>query len=411
MIFRAFLGEPCPEARELEDGHLAPRRGAVQPGQRRDRGHRRRLPRPRAPHRRARAADEGRDGRCSRCCAIVGGVVQIPWVDARRRQVPRADVRRLDACTASRATACIAFGLVLGTVLGARRASRSPTASGSCSPGTSARVRERFAAAAPAVRQQVVLRRAHRPRRRAARAPWFGRFGQQTFERVFVNGVLVGGTTGVVQGRLGRRARAPDRLPARLRRAAAARRRRRRPLLPDPELVNADHLSILLWLAAVVARARRCSAARRRASRRCWARRRALVLAIVLLVRFDGGRGGLQFVTDETWISELGIHYKLGVDGLNLVPRRCSRRSCSAPATLWATLREWERPRLFYLWFGLAESGVLGALLAQDLALFVDLLRPDARPVLFLTGGWGARADRVCARRRSSSSTRSSARC
>jgi NADH-quinone oxidoreductase subunit L len=28
---------------------------------------------------------------------------------------------------------------------------------------------------------------------------WFGRFGQQTFERVFVDGTLVGGTTGVVR--------------------------------------------------------------------------------------------------------------------------------------------------------------------------------------------------------------------
>ena len=43
-----------------------------------------------------------------------------------------------------------------------------------------------------------------------------------------------------------------------------------------------------------------------------------LVLAVVLLFRFDGGQQGLQFVIDKTWISQLGIHYKLGVDGLNL---------------------------------------------------------------------------------------------
>jgi NADH-quinone oxidoreductase subunit L len=28
---------------------------------------------------------------------------------------------------------------------------------------------------------------------------WFGRFGQQTFERIFVNGTLVGGTSGIVR--------------------------------------------------------------------------------------------------------------------------------------------------------------------------------------------------------------------
>ena len=56
MIFRAFWGEPVPEARRARRGPPAPRRGAHEPRQRRGRGHRRRLPRPRAPHRRARAA-------------------------------------------------------------------------------------------------------------------------------------------------------------------------------------------------------------------------------------------------------------------------------------------------------------------------------------------------------------------
>ena len=42
-----------------------PRRGG-EPADRRARGHRRRLPRPRAPHRRAGAGDEDRDGRSSR---------------------------------------------------------------------------------------------------------------------------------------------------------------------------------------------------------------------------------------------------------------------------------------------------------------------------------------------------------
>ena len=61
------------------------------------------------------------------------------------------------------------------------------------------------------------------------RGAWVGRFGQQTFERVVVNGFFVGGTTGIVQGRLGRGARAAERLPARLRRPARAGHRRRSP--------------------------------------------------------------------------------------------------------------------------------------------------------------------------------------
>jgi NADH-quinone oxidoreductase subunit M len=52
-------------------------------------------------------------------------------------------------------------------------------------------------------------------------------------------------------------------------------------------------------------------------------------------------------------------------------------------------MSEWERPGLFFFWFGLAESGVLGALMAQDLALFVIFFDLMLVPFLFLTGSWG----------------------
>src|SRR3954468_7785339 len=114
----------------------------------------------------------------------------------------------------------------------------------------------------------------------------------------------------------------------------------------------------------------------------------ALVLAIVLVFRFDDGVAGLQFVTDETWIKELGIHYKLGVDGLNLFLILLAAVLFLA-STIWAAMSEWERPGLFFFWLGMAESGVLGALLAQDLALFVIFFDLMLVPFLFLTGSWG----------------------
>ena len=47
---------------------------------------------------------------------------------------------------------------------------------------------------------------------------WFGRFAQNSFERVFVNGVLIGGSDRARARRLGAGARHPERHPARLRR-------------------------------------------------------------------------------------------------------------------------------------------------------------------------------------------------
>jgi NADH-quinone oxidoreductase subunit M len=43
-----------------------------------------------------------------------------------------------------------------------------------------------------------------------------------------------------------------------------------------------------------------------------------LVYALVALFRFDQHAAGVQFVTDRSWIPELGIRYSLGIDGLNL---------------------------------------------------------------------------------------------
>ena len=40
--------------------------------------------------------------------------------------------------------------------------------------------------------------------------------------------------------------------------------------------------------------------------------------AVALIADFDRDAAGLQYATDDNWISELGIRYQLGVDGLNL---------------------------------------------------------------------------------------------
>ncbi len=118
-----------------------------------------------------------------------------------------------------------------------------------------------------------------------------------------------------------------------------------------------------------------------------------LAIAISFVARFKTGIAGLQFVTDKVWISALGIHYKLGLDGLN-VSLVLVATFIFAAALLWCSFREWDRPRTFYFLFGLAESGVLGAFCAQDLALFVAFFDLMLIPFYFLTGMYGG-PDRV----------------
>jgi NADH-quinone oxidoreductase subunit M len=147
-------------------------------------------------------------------------------------------------------------------------------------------------------------------------------------------------------------------------------------------------LSILIWVPAAAALVGALAPGR-------WAGRftalgalAALGIAIDYVIRFHTGHAGLQFVTDRMWISALGIHYKLGLDGLNVVLVLLTAVIFLA-AIVAANLREWPRPGLFYLQLGLAESAVLGAFCAQDLILFVAFFDLMLVPFYFLTGVWG----------------------
>jgi NADH-quinone oxidoreductase subunit L len=195
MIFRAFWGDPCPEARELEQGHLHhaeapfnPNNGEIEDT---DVG----FPGPEHHY-----AEEALPMKAAMSIlavlAVIGGLLQVPWVDTEVGKF--LDPTFADSTLhLDPSNGLIAFGLALGTVLGLAGiyiAYRVWV----LQPGTSARVLERF----PFLYRLFVNKWYFdelidlvvvRP------AAWVGRFGQQTFERVVINGLFVGGTTGIVK--------------------------------------------------------------------------------------------------------------------------------------------------------------------------------------------------------------------
>ena len=112
----------------------------------------------------------------------------------------------------------------------------------------------------------------------------------------------------------------------------------------------------------------------------------ALGLSIAYIVDYKTG-AGLQHVTDVVWIRTLGIHYKLAITGLNVFLVGMTALLFAA-ALIASNVRSrstpLDRPRLFYFQFMLAESAVLGAFLAQDLALFVAFFDLMLIPFYFL---------------------------
>jgi NADH-quinone oxidoreductase subunit M len=115
-----------------------------------------------------------------------------------------------------------------------------------------------------------------------------------------------------------------------------------------------------------------------------------LVYAIVLLADFPANGQAVKWAVDEIWIRELGIHYALGVDGLNLFLIVLTA-ALWVPATIAASLRDWDSPRVFFFNMALAETAVLGAFCAQDLALFVFFFDLMLVPFYFLIGAFGGR--------------------
>src|ERR671932_1515379 len=69
----------------------------------------------------------------------------------------------------------------------------------------------------------------------------------------------------------------------------------------------------------------------------------ALAYVIAALVRFDPAAAGLQFVTNDEWIPELGIRWALGLDGISVWMVALSA-ALWVPALLAASRRELERP-------------------------------------------------------------------
>jgi NADH-quinone oxidoreductase subunit L len=197
MIFRAFHGEPCEEARELEHGHLyhapEPTNPATGEVEDTDVG----FPGPEHWIAERAAAMRVAMGALA-VLAVVGGFLQIPGVDSAIHKFLEPTFRDshfyadLEPSESSQWISLVVGGLVgLAGIFTAYRL-------WIVSPERPKAIQARFRALHTffvnkwyfdeAIDAVVV-----RP------AAWLGRFAASTFERVFVNGALVGGSSGAVR--------------------------------------------------------------------------------------------------------------------------------------------------------------------------------------------------------------------
>jgi NADH-quinone oxidoreductase subunit M len=112
------------------------------------------------------------------------------------------------------------------------------------------------------------------------------------------------------------------------------------------------------------------------------------LLSIPLWTRFDAADAGFQFVERARWIPALGISYSLGVDGLSLLLVLLT--TILTPLSLMFSLSHVKKSvRGFSISFLLLETGILGSLVALDLALFYVFWEVMLVPMYFIIGIWG----------------------
>jgi NADH-quinone oxidoreductase subunit M len=99
-------------------------------------------------------------------------------------------------------------------------------------------------------------------------------------------------------------------------------------------------------------------------------------------------KGGFLFVEDYSWLPDLGISYKLGVDGLSLPMVFLS--GLIACSSLLLSQKIKNREREFYALSLVAICGVIGTFIAIDLFFFILFYELASIPMFFLIGIWGS---------------------
>jgi len=115
----------------------------------------------------------------------------------------------------------------------------------------------------------------------------------------------------------------------------------------------------------------------------------AFLISVGMFIGFDLARSGtLQFVEQVPWITQLGIQYFLGVDGLSMPLVLLTTMLC-----FLSIMVSWHidlRVKEYFILLLVLETGILGVFTALDLFLFFLFWEVELLPMFLLIGIWGS---------------------
>jgi NAD(P)H-quinone oxidoreductase subunit 4 len=111
------------------------------------------------------------------------------------------------------------------------------------------------------------------------------------------------------------------------------------------------------------------------------------VWSLIILSQFDLSNARMQFQEYFSWAEPIGLSYSLAVDGLSLP--LLVLNSFLTIIAIYAKGEKLERARLYYSLILFINAGVAGALMAQNLLLFVLFYELELIPFYLAIGIWG----------------------
>ncbi|HSS21733.1 MAG TPA: NADH-quinone oxidoreductase subunit M [Pyrinomonadaceae bacterium] len=113
----------------------------------------------------------------------------------------------------------------------------------------------------------------------------------------------------------------------------------------------------------------------------------AFVVSLVLLT-YNRGLGGMQFLEDHEWIPVIGARYQMGVDGVSvLLIVLTTLLGVIAALSSWKYIEK--REKEYYVLLLLLQTAVVGVFSSLDLFLFYLFFEVSLVPMYFLIGIWG----------------------
>jgi NADH-quinone oxidoreductase subunit M len=109
-------------------------------------------------------------------------------------------------------------------------------------------------------------------------------------------------------------------------------------------------------------------------------------LSVWVLQAFEPANAGFQFVSRHEWISQWGISWHLGIDGISLF--LVVLTGVLFPLVI-AGVDPHHDERPYFAWLLILQAGVMGSFVSLDLFLFFVFFEIVLVPMYFLIGGWG----------------------